>query len=563
MTAEVTNASATDRLGEVARHGLPLLVPGIILVMVLLLIIGPMAAMLLEAFVSENSSLERIVTPLIKPAYWEALLNTIVISVGTAVLATVIGTVLAWVLVRTDTVGGPILEKVCQIPIFVPPFIGAIAWTLLAAPNMGIINKTLAMLGTDFTFDVYTLPGMIWVIGLYLAPYVMLIVSAALRSMDPSLEEAAQISGMSKIKTAMRITAPVLAPSIASGMGIAFAISLGLFGTPMVLGWSRQILTLTGRIYMASQEFPAAYDLMAVCSIYLLLLSSVAVFMQKRFLGDRKFITVTGKAFRPRKIELGAVRWATFSLAILFIVVTIVAPVAVLVAASISTFTWSGIYDVSLLSQRLLNTDVIQSTTNSLRLAVWAASFSVGLAILLSWIFVRTQTRGCGLLEYIVLTPISIPGITFGVGVFLMWIYLPLPVYGTSLIIIFAFIGQFTAYAVRSIMASLAQIHPELEESARLCGYGPVRTFLSVTAPLIMPSMVASWVLVFSFCMIELSMVLLLYTSENRTLSVLVFEVWQVGDFSYLATVSLLQVTIGMVFMTISKIVTRNSGMRT
>jgi iron(III) transport system permease protein len=142
--------------------------------------------------------------------------------------------------------------------------------------------------------------------------------------------------------------------------------------------------------------------------------------------------------------------------------------------------------------------------------------------------------------------PISIPGIAFGVGVMLVWIGAPLPVYGTALIIVFAFVGRFGAYAVRSISAGLAQIHPELEESARLSGLGPLRAFALVTLPLILPNIVAAWLLLFSFYLTELSMVILLYTADTRTFSVLSFEIWNVGDFSHLAALSLLQLLIGL-----------------
>jgi iron(III) transport system permease protein len=157
----------------------------------------------------------------------------------------------------------------------------------------------------------------------------------------------------------------------------------------------------------------------------------------------------------------------------------------------------------------------------------------------------------------LVALPISVPGIAFGIGVMLAWIGAPVAVYGTVLIIMFAFIGRFTAYAVRSISASLVQIHPELEESARICGYGPFRTFARITFPLILPSVVAGWLLLFSFFMTELSMVILLYSATNRMFSILSFEVWNVGDFSRLAALSLLQTSIGLALAILLKTVFR------
>jgi len=514
----------------------------------------PLVAMLGKA-VAGNGGWSALVRPMGDFIYWQALGNTIVISGGAAALATLLGTVLAWLFVRTDIFGGRVMEQICQVPIFIPAFVGAVAWVLLAAPRIGILNRIMVWLGLDIRFDIYTPTGMLWVMGIYLAPYVMMIVAAALRSMDPSLEEAAQISGLNKSQTALKVTAPLLAPAIASGAGISFAIALGLFGTPMVLGWSRQVYVLTSRIWMASQTVPQSYDLMATLSIYLLVLSSLAVFVQNRLLKGRQYFTVTGKGFRPRPLELTRWgRWLGGGFAQLYLLLTVVGPIAVLTVAAISSYTWSGQMSAQNLWARLATGDVVQAIRNSLVLSVSASTLGVGLAILFSWILVRSRVPGRGALEYLLLLPISVPGITFGVGVLLFWIAVPLPVYGTSLIIVFAFVGRFMAYAVRSITASLGQIHPELEESARIFGYRPLRTFLAITAPLILPSIITSWLLMFSFCMTELSMVILLYTSNTRTISILVFELWGTGDFSHLAAISLLQVVIGLVFMAIFKL---------
>jgi len=175
-----------------------------------------------------------------------------------------------------------------------------------------------------------------------------------------------------------------------------------------------------------------------------------------------------------------------------------------------------------------------------------AATLTVAFGLAMSWVVSRTRVRGRQALEYLVLLPISVPGIAFGVGVMLEWIDVPFAVYGTAVIILLAFIGRFTAYAVRSVSASLVQLHPELEESARVFGYGAVRTFVRITFPLILPSVLASWILLFSLFMTELSMVILLYSESTRMFSIFSFEVWNVGDFSRLASLSLLQTSIGL-----------------
>lgn len=567
MLARVTEPSPAHpgaASGAALWQKLPMLLYVTLLaVFVAALIIAPLAAILYRSVVDLDGDTMHFTsryfeTVLGGGVYWIALWNTLLVSLGASLVASVIGVVLAWLFVRTDTAGRGVLEWVCQLPIFIPPFVGAVAWSLLAAPRSGIMNRLLSSAGLPGALDVYSLVGILLVIGLYLAPYVMMIVAASLRSMDPSLEEAAQVCGLTRLQTARRITAPLLAPAILSGMALAFTIALGLFGTPVVLGWSRQILMLTSRIWISSQEVPPAYGVMAVLAIYLLLLSSLATWLQRAALQGRSYITISGKGFRPSLLGLGAWRWLTGGLALIYIVGTILAPIAILVAAAFSRYTWSGQYDPANMIASLSTDDVWFTLRNSVTISVLSATAATVVGILVSWMVVRTRLPGRGLLEYLVLLPISVPGIAFGVGFMLVWIGVPLPVYGTMLIIILAFVGRFTAYAVRSISASLTQVHPELEESARLCGYGPLRTFTHITLPLILPSIVAAWMLLFSFFMTELSMVVVLYTAQNRTFSVLAFEAWNVGDFSKLASYSLLQMAVGLVFMVALKLVLRS-----
>ena len=173
--------------------------------------------------------------------YWTALANTVGISLLATLIATVLGTALGWLFGRTDLPRASLFEQLATLPIFIPPFVGAVAWTLLSAPRIGAFNVALRNLGLPEILDVYTQSGMAWVIGIYLAPYVMMMVAGALRVMDPSMEEAARVGGLSAVQTAARITLPLIAPAILSGAVLSFTIAIGLFGTPVVLGWSKQI----------------------------------------------------------------------------------------------------------------------------------------------------------------------------------------------------------------------------------------------------------------------------------------------------------------------------------
>jgi iron(III) transport system permease protein len=515
------------------------------------LIVAPLGAILFRAFVDVHPgsivpSLNHIITVLSGSIYWAALRNTLIVAVGAAFTAAGLGALFAWIYVRTNTPLRGMLERASEMPIFIPPFVGAVAWILLFAPRIGVFNRVLMRLDIAWQFDVSTLTGILCVIGIYLAPYVMLIVAAALRGMDPSLEEAAQVSGLGIVAASLKVTFPLLAPAFVSGLVLAFTIAVGLFGTPIVLGWSHQILLLTSRIWISSQAVPPDYGVMAVLCFYLIGIASIAAALQRRLLAGKSYATITGKGFRPRLIEIGAWRWLTFGAAVVYIVMTVLAPILVLTAAAMSTYTWSGQMSVSNLAHNLASEDVWLTMRTSVTISVISATLATAIGTGIAWVVVRGRVRLAWLIEHVVLLPIAVPGIAFGVGVMLVWVGVPLPVYGTMLIIIFAFVGRFTAYAVRSISAGLVQVHPELEESARVFGLGPFRAFARITLPLVLPSIIAGWLLLFSFFITELSIVILLYTESTRTFSVLSFEVWNVGDFSRLASLSLLQLFIGL-----------------
>jgi iron(III) transport system permease protein len=545
---------------------LPALLGGAMLAVILLvLVVAPLGNILLQAVSDTTAStfsftLAHFETVMVGSAYWEALLNTVAICGSAALGATVVGTTLAWIFVRTDTLGRGVLEEISQIPIFIPPFVGAVAWVLLFAPRVGAGNRILSTLDIPLQFDIYTKTGMLLVMSIYLAPYVMMVVAAAMRGIDPSLEEAAQVCGLGKIATAMRITVPLLSPAVLSAAVIVFTIAVGLFGTPVVIGWSRQILLLTSRIWISTQAVPPDYGVTAVLSFYLILLSVITMALQRFVVANRSFVTISGRGYRPHPIQLGPWMLVTLAVAVLYIALTILAPLAVLAAAAMSTYTWSGRYSLQNVWTALDNEDVWMTMQNSLYISIFSATAATIIGTVIAWIVHRTRFFGRQLLEYLTLLPIAVPGIAFGVGVMLTWIGSHLPVYGTAVIIMFAFVGRFTAYAVRAVSSGLVQLHPELEESARVCGYGPLRTFARITFPLIMPSIFAGWLLLFSFFMTELSMVILLYSASNRMFSILSFEIWNVGDFSKLAALSLMQTCIGLALAIILKVVFRTSA---
>ena len=528
------------------------IIPALLVVTVTMLL--PLIVLAVYGFTSLEGgrrvfSFEPVARVMSDSIYWQALGNTVGISLFATLIATMLGTALGWLFGRTDLPRASLFEQLTTLPIFIPPFVGAVAWTLLSAPRIGAFNVALRETGLPELLDVYTQGGMAWVIGIYLAPYVMMMVAGALRVMDPSLEEAARIGGLNSWQTAARITFPLIAPAILSGAVLAFTIAIGLFGTPVVLGWAKQILVLTSRIWIAAQAVPPDYGAMAILAIYLIGLSLAANGLQRWLLAGRSFVTVTGKGFRPNVITLGRARGACMALIVLYLLLTVAAPLLILLAATLSTYTWSGRFTINNVMEIIGSADVWNTLQNSIVISVVSATIALVLGLQIAWVATRTKMRGRRALEMLALIPVSVPGIAFGVGVMFLWLPMPIDVYGTAWIIILAFVGRFTAYAIRPIGAGLMQVHPELEESARVAGLGWFRTLFVITLPLIRPSIVASWILLFSIFMTELSMVILLYTANSRTFSVLTFETWSTGVFSVLAGLSILQLLVGASIM--------------
>ena len=526
------------------------------------LVVLPLAALLFQGFTRDADGKVEVTTRhltgvLGNSGYWTAFANTVGVALGATALACLIGIGLAWIIVRTNVPAKRWLEHFAVLPMFIPPFIGAFAWLLMAAPRIGIFNLPFLAGGLDAPFNVYTRLGMMWVMGIYLAPYVFLIVSSALRNMDPTLEEAAQVSGLSGWRTALTITLPVMQPAILSGGILAFVISIGLFGTPVLLGLTNQIYLITSRIFLDLQQYPPQYGVIAILALYLMALALVANALQQWALRGRSFVTVSGKNYRPREVRLKGGRYVLAALVWLYILLTAVVPVILIVVASVSTYAWSGKFTWANLVYLWTANDVRSALFNTVTITLVSATLATVIGFGVAWITSRSALRGRRLLDYLILFPMAVPSLAFAIGVAFLWLRVPWPVYGTMWVIVLGFLGRYTSYAARSITGSLVQIHPELEESARVCGYGFGRTLATVTLPLIWPAVVSGWIMLYSIFMTELSIVLPLYTADTRTLSVLSFDTWSVGRFSLVASLSLMQLVIGVGVMYAVTAVTR------
>ena len=493
------------------------------------------------------------------PRNYEAILNTVIIASGAALAAAIAGTLLAWAVVRTDMPGRRIVEMAAVVPFISTPFIGALAWILLGSPEVGLVNQFWRFIGgSGALIDIYSISGIIFVIALYEMPFVFLMVGGALRSMDPTLEEASLASGAGLWQTTTRVTLPLVLPAILASTLLVFVLAAEQFGVPAVLGTPARIRVLTTSIVNSQNFYPPRYGLGAALSVTLLVIALTGLWLQRRILGKRSYTTIGGKGSHPRRIKLGAFRWVLLAVCTSYLFLAVVLPFTTIFLSSIRTL-WTSDFrweQFTLEHYRWVLFDypiTRHAITNSLFLGVVGASVTMLLCAFISFLTLRTKLPGRHLLDYLSILPLGFPGVVLAFGMLQAWINPPLVLYGTIWILFVAYATRYLPIGVRSTSATLVQIHPELEESSLSCGANWFQTFKNVTLPLLKPGIIAGWVLLFVAFTRELSASILLYSPGREVLSVAIYDLYQNGEFREISALAFLQIAVSMVMLAIAK----------
>jgi iron(III) transport system permease protein len=481
--------------------------------------------------------------------YVQALVNSLMLGAWTALLSVAIGVPLAWAVTRTNLPGKGFVKLTATLAYLSPPFLLAIAYVNLFSPNAGLVNAfTRDVLGLPWLgFNVFSMAGLVLVTVPHTFPFVYLLAASALSSVDASFEESAQILGAGKLRTALAITGPLVAPSILSGALIGFVNAIALFGSQAIVGLPARIFTLPTRIY-ALFDFPPQYGLASALSLVLVAITVAALYLQRAYLARRSYVTLAGKGVRPQLLDLGRLKWPLLGFCAAVFVVAILAPYGALVAVSLSK-SWGLAFwqNLTLANYRfvLFEYDVTRrAILNSLLLAALAASIAAALGAVIGWIDLRTRLPGRGFLDYVSLVPLGLPGIVMAVALLQFWLAMPVPLYGTLAILLLAYTARYIPLGVRAANSALRQIDPSLEESARILGAGWGYTFREVTLPLIRPGLFAGWLLVFVPAIQELSASILLFSSSSITLAVAVYNLYENGYVEPVAALALVNVVI-------------------
>jgi iron(III) transport system permease protein len=475
------------------------------------------------------------------------LWNSLVFSVGSAFGALVLGTLMAWLSERTNARFQSLAYVSAFVSFGVPGIVKVIGWILLLGPEAGLINVMVKdVTGISPVFNVFSMSGMILVEAFVWTPVVFLLMATPFRSMDPSLEEAALASGSSHWQVFRKVTLPLALPSVMAVLILTFVRSLEAFEIPALVGLPAGIEVLTTKIYMQIRTgFLPRYGEASAYSVLLIALVSLVLFFYHRATSQGyKFSTVTGKGFRPRRIDLRSWRWAGGALLLLLPVLQLL-PLAALAWSSLLPFmqppSQKALAAVSFENYRSAFADgaIISAILNSLTISITSATAVVVVTFVAAWIVVRTNISKRRLLDQLATVPLVFPGLVMGVAIMKMYLALPVPVYGTVWIICLAFLVRYLPYGIRFSYAGLLSIHRELEESSATCGGNWAQTVTKILFPLMLPALFAGWIYVFLITIRELGVALLLYSPGSQVISVTIWELWENGRMGEVAAFSL------------------------
>lgn len=484
------------------------------------------------------------------------LLYSLYFAFGSAILATAIGGVTAWIVTRTNA---PLrgLGYLTAFASFGTPYIlYTIGWLLLLG-RAGPLNVWLQWLfGLDGpALNVYSIWGMILVEAFLWSPLVFLMLAASFRSLDPSLEEASAIAGASSWQTLSRVSLRLMIPALFSVLLLVFIRAFESFEIPALVGLPGDIEVLTTAIYLDTQRMPPEYGSASAFSVVLMFLVAGALYGYFRLTREAaRFHTITGKGYRPRLIDLGPWRLPAAAFLLFYFVFLLVLPILIILWASLLPFyTRPSLQALPLLS--FANYGVIlefpkifDAIRNSLLLAVASATVVMLLTTVAAWIIVRTRHRGRWLLDLLTTFPLMFPGIVMGLGILRFYLMVPIPVYGTLWILLIAYAARYIPYGIRYTHSGLLQLHEELEEAAYVSGSSWLACFRRIVMPLLTPAFLGGWIFVFLLSAKELSMSILLSGPRTPVVSVAIFDLWenaQIGELAAFGTVWTIILSIG------------------
>lgn len=497
----------------------------------------PMVYLIVKAFFPENQFtlqvFERLYTYQMNLS---ALSNTLIAATATMVLGTLLAFPLAWLVGRSNLYGRKFFRSLFVLTYMVPPYVGAMAWLRLLNPNVGTINQVLRFLfgmgDAVGPLNIYSLGGLIWVLTTFYYPYAFITISRAMEKMDPSLEEASRISGASPFQTVLRVTLPMMTPSLIAGALLVFVCAASCYGIPSIIGAPGKIHTVTTRIIeyngLGAQGISDATGL----AVFLMVLAIIILYVSDFVVAKKQYITVSGKSTRPNIVDLGRLRIPLTVVVSLFAVIVILIPFATILTTSFKIDVGKSLFDAANFTLGQWETIFSRAETmsclkNSLIFGVITATVGILVACTMSYLLQRTKIRGRKLPDFLITLGSGTPSVVIALGLIMtMKGNFGVNIYNTAYIMIIAYLIKYLMMGMRTVVSAMSQIHVSLEECSQISGASWTRTMFNITGPLIFPSIAAGWFLIFIPSFYELSMTTLLYSNSTKTIGFQLYEYW-------------------------------------
>ncbi len=502
----------------------------------------PVLLILFNAFwVEDHFNFSGAIEILKEPETFKALMNSLIIAGMSTIGSTIVGTFFAWLVTRTDMPHKRFMKSMFLVPFMLPSFIGAMAWKMLLSPNAGFINRFfMDHLGFDGPiFNLYSYYGISAVEVMYLFPFVFIQVCGALERMDPTLEESARISGAGLFTITRKITIPLVLPSILSGALLIMLYSMAHFGTVAVLGIENGIYNIPVLIYERIHQSGGSFESIrtgTVLATVLVISAACIIWAQRKILGSGHYQIIGGKSFRPMELKLRGLKYPLMFFCLAYIGFTIVLPtVVIFLVGGLSTYGLSFTPEnLSLDNFKfiLFEYDVTRDAIfNSVTLGLTAAIITMFAGVMISYVIVKMDVKGKGLLEFLGMLPFSVPGSVIALGVILAWSgQFGVNLYNTVWIILVAYIARYMAFSLKANSAALEQVHDSLVEASRACGATMWQSLKDIVLPLVKPGMFAAFFLIFLPSLRELTVSIMLYAPTTRTIGVAIYTLNEDGE---------------------------------
>ena len=538
------------------RLSAQLLVLGIAVALLLVIVAYPLLWLFLGAVgVPGTLTLDHLMRVGGRAANVDALANTLVLGFGAGLMSILLGVPLAWATARSTMPLRRTVHALVALSYITPPYLTALAYIILLGPDAGLVNRALRWIAAAQApgpINIFSMAGLIFVIGGHVFAFTYFLTYSALRSIDSSLEDAAHMLGSTRWQVITRINLPLVAPAITGGALLAAVDSFALFGPQAILGTPAQIVFLPTRIYATIGSYPPRWGEAAALSLVLVILTVIGLGIQRWWLERRSFVTISGKGGRAKMVDLGRWRWALLAFCLTVVAFSAVAPISVLLVTATAK-NWIDPPALANLTLAHFHQALVQDQiaargiANSFRLALAAAILAVLVGSAIAYLDVRTTLRGRRLLDYLAILPLGLPGTVMAVGVLLAFIRPPLALYGTIWILLVAYVARFLPLATRSVNAALRQLDPALEEASRILGASWLTTIRRIVLPLTRTGFLTAFLLVFIPAFGELSATILLYTGGTETIAVAIYRLNDLGQIEVVAALAIFMIAVILV----------------